>query len=346
MKATKKYLLNIIIQPMAAIITALALGAAMVWLSGKSPINAYKALFFGAFGSKANFSEVLIKTVPLILCGLCVAICFRSSFFNIGAEGQFYMGALAATWVGVSVNVSALLMLVLLMGTAFLAGGLWCVIAGWLKVKLGCSEVINTIMLNYIAMGLSGFAVNGRLRENAGFLPQSDLIAKDGWLPVILSGTRLHAGLIIALVCTVLVGFLLFKTVFGYQIRAVGLSPKAADYAGINSSRRLLQTCLLSGGLAGLAGAVELMGITHRLYEIFSPGYGFDAIAVSLLANNNPLGILASAFLFGILRAGSSHMQMSAGVSSVLIYMIQALVIIFILLSTIRSKFGETKGAG
>jgi ABC-type uncharacterized transport system permease subunit len=342
MKATRKRLLHNIFQPVAAIIVAFAIGAVMIWLSGKSPLNAYRALFYGAFGSKANFSEALIKTIPLILCGLCVAICFRSSFFNIGAEGQFYMGALVATWIGVSFNAPTPIMFALLMGGAFLAGGLWCILAGWLKVKLGCSEVINTIMLNYVATGLTGYAVNGPLQESAGFLPQSDLIARSGWLPVILSGTRLHVGLIIALLCVLLVNFLLFKTVFGYQIRAVGLSPKAAEYAGINSPLRLLQTCLLSGGLAGLAGAIELMGITHRLYEVFSPGYGFDAIAVSLLAGNNPLGIIASAFLFGVLRAGSSQMQMSAGISSVLIYMIQALVIVFILLSTLRSKFKIT----
>jgi ABC-type uncharacterized transport system permease subunit len=336
--STMLRLIKNLLWPVISIFLALAIGGILIWASGRDPVAALHALYDGAFGNKINFSEALIKVVPLLLCGLGVAFAFRCSFFNIGAEGQFYIGALAATWLGVSFQAPSLIMIPIMIAAAFLAGGAWCALAAWLKVKLGCSEVINTIMLNYIAMRLVGYAVNGPLKESGGFLPQSDEIAQAAKLPVIWAGTRLHAGLLIALLSAVFLYWVLFKTVLGYQVRAVGLSHKASDYGGIPSSKRFIQASLISGGFAGIAGAVELMGVTHRLYEVFSPGYGFDAIAVSLLAGNNPIGIIASAFLFGALRAGAGQMQRAANVSSVLVSMIQALVIIFIVFSTSGPK--------
>lgn len=320
------------------ILLSLVVSAVLIRITGKDPFMAIGALFQGALGGKRAVAETLLKTVPLLFCGLSVAIAYRASFFNIGAEGQFLVGALSATAFGMYVQLPAILMIPATMAAGAIAGGFWCVIAGWLKVKTGAYEVINTIMLNYIALRLVGWAVNGPLKE--GYLPQSGIIAKTAVLPIMWTGTRLHVGFLFALIFAVLLYLVLFKTVFGYQIQAVGLNMKAADYSGIKSSRRILQTCFISGAFAGIGGAVELMGVTQRLYEIFSPGYGFDAIAVSLLAKNNPLSIIASAFMFGVLRGGAGQMQRVADVSVVIIYVIQALIIVFVLVSSEGKRTG------
>lgn len=236
-------------------------------------------------------------------------------------------------------KASTPVMMVSCLGAAFFAGGALAALSAWMKIRFGASEVITTIMLNYVAMRLVGYAVNGPLKEAAGFSPQTDEIAATAKLAVIWPGTRLHAGFLLALLGAIVLYAVLFKTVFGYQVRAVGLSPKAAAYGGMNAARRLLEVGVISGGFAGIAGAVELMGVTHRLWEVFSPGYGFDAIAVSLLARNNPLGIIASSLLFGALRAGGGQMQRLAGVSSVMIYMVQALIIVFVMISTVGIQF-------
>ncbi len=327
--------------PAASIILALAIGALLIWVSGRNPAQAYQALLQGAFGNKYAITETLIKVVPLLLCGLGLAFAFNCSFFNMGAEGQFYIGALAATWIGVSLNGPKLVMIPLMLLGSFVAGGFLCSIAAWLKVKLRLTEIINTIMLNYVAIGLSSWAVNGPLQETQRFLPQSNEMPAGAALPIIWPGTRLHAGFLIAIAAAIVLYFILYKTVLGYQTRAVGWSPRAAAYAGMNTGRRMLQASLIGGGLAGMAGSIELMGVTHRLYQVFSPGYGWDAIAVALLARQNPLACIASAFLFAVLRAGAGQMQRAAGVSSVLIYMIQALVIIFLVLATMVPKFAK-----
>lgn len=300
-------------------------------VAGYSPTKAYTALWESAFGSRSYFADTLIKTTPLLLTGLGVAFAFRASVFNIGAEGQLHIGALIVAWLGVALDglpMAVLLPLVLLLGA--LGGGVFAAFAGWLKARLGVSEVITTIMLNYIAIRLVGFCVHGPLKEQVGRFPQSDRIVEAARMPIVLPGTRLHLGFVIAVVLAVCLYYVLFRTPFGYEVRAVGLNPTAAKAQGINITTRIVMTMFLSGTLAGLAGAVEMSAVSQRLYEQFSPGYGYDAIAVSLVAKNNPAGVIFSAFLFGILRTGSNMMQRAANVSAVFVYVFQALVVFFV----------------
>ncbi|HHY38670.1 MAG TPA: ABC transporter permease [Clostridia bacterium] len=323
--------------PILAMAFALTLGAVVIYAAGYSPSLAYEAVWQSTFGSKVYFADTLVKTVPLIFTGVAVAIAFRGSVFNIGAEGQFLMGALAASWAGVALGGlpgPLPLLSVLLIG--LVAGGLFGALAGFLKARLGVSEVISTIMLNYVAMRLVGFAVTGPLKEVGGANPQTARIAPNAMLGIIVQGTRLHWGFFLALLVAVLAYYLLFKTTFGFEVQAVGYNPVAAGCSGINISRNIVLTMFLSGGLAGLGGAVELSGVSYRLYEAFSPGYGYDAIAIALLAGNNPVGVLFTSFLFGALRSGSNMMQRSAGISSVFVYVFQALVVFFVAAFAVR----------
>ncbi|MCS7247411.1 MAG: ABC transporter permease [Anaerolineales bacterium] len=315
--------------PPIAILIALLLGAVVLWLAGYDPLIAYRAMWQGAFKDLTAVTEVLIKATPLIFIGAGLAIAFRCSIWNIGAEGQFYLGAIAATAAGIylgSLPRAILMPLVLLLGIA--GGAMWGMLAGFLKNRFGANEVVTTIMLNYIAIFITGFLVTGPMIETKGLFPQTPRISENAWLPRFLPPTRLHLGFIIALLLAIILYILLFKTSIGYTIRAVGTNAEAARYAGINVQNNILLAMGISGGAAGLAGAVEVAAISYRLYQLISPGYGFDGIAVSLLVGNNPLGVIFSGILFGALRSGSEVMQMNARVPSVLVLMIQGMVVL------------------
>lgn len=318
-----------ILTPIFAILMALLLSGLILLAAGYNPITAYEVMWAGAFRDLYSFVEVLLRATPMILIGIGLAMAFRCNIWNIGAEGQFYAGAVAATFVGVSLGslpAIILIPLVLLLGT--IAGALWGSLAGYLKVRFGASEIVTTIMLNYIAIIGTSYLVTGPMIEEMGKYPQSAQISEAAWLPHILPPTRLHIGFVLAIILAVFLYILIFKTSIGYAIRAVGINSEAARYAGINVQANILLAMAISGGAAGLAGAVEISGLTYRLYQQISPGYGFDAIAVSLLASNNPIGIIFSGILFGALRSGSEVMQMNAKVPSVLVYVIQGLVIL------------------
>lgn len=221
----------------------------------------------------------------------------------------------------------------------FVGGGIWGAIPGILKAKLGVSEIINTIMLNYIALYFVGYLLDVPLREPPGYYPQSAQIVQEGWLPFILPGTRLHAGILIALFLVAAYYFLMFRSPLGYKIRAVGLNPHAARYGGINVELNMVIAMVLSGGLAGIAGACEIAGVHHRLHALFAANYGFDAIAVALLGKLHPLGVLASALFFGALHVGASSMQRAAQVPASVVYVIQGLVIVFVLADMFFQKY-------
>ncbi len=318
-----------VLSPLAAIAAALAVSALILLASGYNPITAFAAMWKGAFSDLRTVSEVLIKATPLILIASGLAVAFRCSIWNIGAEGQFYVGAVASTLVGIYLGALPRLLLIPLILIAGTAGGaLWGMLAGWLKVRFHASEIVTTIMLNYIAIIGTGYLVTGPMIEAVGKYPQTAKIAAAGILPRFLPPTRLHIGFLIALVVALALYVLLFKTSAGYGIRAVGINPHAARYAGMNVGRNILLAMAISGGAAGLAGAVELAGVALRLYQQISPGFGFDGIAVALLANNNPLGIIFSGILFGALRSGSDLMQITAKIPAVLVFAIQGLVIL------------------
>jgi ABC-type uncharacterized transport system permease subunit len=330
--AVRRQLLNSlrgILLPIGAILVALVISGLILLVAGYDPLEAFQVMWEGAFGDMRTISEVLLKATPLILIGIGLAVAFRCSIWNIGAEGQFYLGAVFSAIVGIYLgNLPAVILIPLLLILGAVGGALWAMLAGYLKVRFGASEIVTTIMLNYIAIIGTGYLVTGPLIEEVGKFPQTARIAEAAWLPRFLPPTRLHIGFIIAVVLAVLIYLLIFKTSTGYAIRAVGINPEAARYAGMSVERNIMLAMAVSGGAAGLAGAVEVSGLTYRLYQQISPGYGFTAIAVALLANNNPVGVIFTGILFGALSSGSEVMQMNAKVPSVLVFAIQGIVIL------------------
>lgn len=317
--------------PILAVISALILGGIIVGMAGYSPFLTYQALYEGAFGSYYNLSETLLRSVPYLLTGLGVCLSFRAKMFNIGAEGQFYMGALMAGFLGVAWSgLPGWLLIPLVMLASFVAGGLYGGFPGYLKARVGASEVVTTVMLNTIAIHIVSFMVTGPLQEPQGFFPETAEIAAQAKLPFLLPGTRLHVGILLAVALIFFFQFFLFKTVPGYQIRAVGSNREAARYGGIHVERNIVYSMVLSGGIAGLAGGIELLGVTWKLYQRMSPGYGYTAIAVALLAKKNPVGVLASGLLFGALATGANMMQRSVGIPTVMVNILQALIIFFV----------------
>ena len=283
-------------------------------------------------GALVPLSETVISTTPLILTGLSVALAFRVGLFNIGAEGQLYIGALLAVIVGFSiVGVPWFIHLPLAVGAGFVGGALWGFIPGILKARTGAHEVIVTIMLNYVAYSLIGWALRTELVQREG---RSDSISKivepTAALVPIFTGLRANWGIVIALAAAVAVWWLVFRSTKGFEFRAVGFNPRAARYAGMSISWSTVTSLLIAGGLAGLAGAVVLLGGSRTLSPGFSPGYGFDGIVVALVGNTRPLGVVAAAFLFGALRAGATPMVAATGTPLDLVVIIQALVILFI----------------
>lgn len=318
--------------PFYAVGTALLLGAGLIWASGADVLEAYGGLFAGMCGSWRALVETCVAAIPYMLTGLAVAIGFRGGLFNIGAEGQFYMGALGAAVVGYAVEgLPMWLHLPLALAAGALGGALWGAVPGILKAKLGAHEVINTIMMNYVAVKLVDYLVKQVFRDPSASLDRTPYILTTAQLPLLAGPNyRLHAGLLIALVAVAFVTWLLFKTTVGFEIRTVGLNPNAARYAGMSVAGRIVFTMTLAGALAGLAGVGEVLGLNHTLPAAFSSGYGFDAIAVALLAKSHPLGIIPAAFLWGGLRNGAGLMQIRSGISIDLVYVVQALVIVCI----------------
>jgi ABC-type uncharacterized transport system permease subunit len=319
----------------AALLTAFGLAVVVIRLAHGDPVAALTALVSGAFGSPYALGNTLNKTTPLLLTGLGVAVAFRARLWNIGGEGQFLVGALAASALGAyglkSLPAPILIPLILLGGAG--AGAVWAGLAGWMRVRRGVPEVISTIMLNFIAAQVVSYLVgnHGPMQEASHGQPASEALGPNATLPIILAGTSLHAGLWIALPAAVIVAVFLFRTPGGFAVRAVGANPEAAQVAGIDVGRTQLAAMLWSGALCGLAGAVELSGLIGTVYENYTPGYGFTAVAVALLGRLNPYGIVAAALFFGALTAGSGSMERSAGVSSVLVYVLQAVTLLVLL---------------
>jgi len=314
-----------------AVFLAFLGGAFLIALSGASPIDAYQTLVQGAFGSKNNIAETLVKTTPLLLTGLGLAVALRARVFNIGAEGQIYMGAIGAAFVGLFLgDIPTFIGIPLAMLAGFIVGALWASIAGILKLKLGANEIIVTLMMNYIAIEITHYLISGPWKDPTATEPFTAEVAKGIQLPIIIPGTRLHAGIIIAVIATILLWWVMRYTVLGYQLVLTGANPNAAEYGGINTGRMILLAMLISGGFAGLAGASEISGLHHRLLEGLSPGYGYTAIAIALLGKEKPLGVLVAALLFAGLVVGADGMQRSTGVPIAVVLLIEGLVLLFV----------------
>ncbi len=315
--------------------------------AGYSAGPALAALWRGAFGSPdAILSSLLPRAIPLIIIGLGIGLAFRAGAFNIGAEGQFYAGAIVATWVGLALGgwPRAVAVPVVLI-TATLAGMAWAAVPALLRVRFGVLEVISTLLLNFVAEALVSWMVVGPLQEARHVYPQSDPLPLAARLPQ-LPGTRLHLGLALALLLALGLWVLGRWTLAGLRLRAVGLNPDAAEtMGGVRPLRVLALALIASGACAGLAGGSEVSGTTFALFQNLSPGYGFTGIAVALLARLHPLGTVLTGLLFAALEAGAGAMQRDAGVPAVAVYVVEAVVILIVVLSDVAARRGDTRGA-
>jgi len=320
------------LRPAAAIGCALAAMAIALALLGASPLAVAADLADGAFGNWIAFTDTLARATPLVFCGLAVAVAFHGALWNIGADGQLVVGALAAGALGPALaGAPHTLAIAAIIGAGGLAGALWGGLAGWLRARRNVNEVISTIMLNFIAAQLLSWAVHGPLMEPSGAFPASRKIAAAARLHLYFAPTRLNLAMLFAVALAAVCELGLFRTVPGFELRALGRNRRASAFFGLPIARLTVGAMALSGALAGCGGAVQISAITHRLYETISPGWGYEAIAVALVARLSPLGVVPAALLFGALDNGSQAMQRADGVPAQLVYVVQALVIIVML---------------
>ena len=339
--------------PLISIVLALLVGAVVILASqlvlpGRQfdlflPLTAYAALLQGAVGSFDGIVDTAVSTTPLVLGGLSVALAFKAGLFNIGAQGQFLLGALGSVAMGVTVAGSpSVVAIPLALIAGVLAGALWGFIPGLLKAVSGAHEVVVTIMLNYIAIAVVAGVVGGPLRQQG----RPEAITPDvgnAALPLLI-GNSGHAGILLALVAVGLVAWLLFRTTLGFEIRTVGANSDAARYAGMRPRFLTILTMSLAGALAGLAGAVVVLGVTHLMTPSFGTTVGFDSIAVALLGRTNPIGIVMAALLFGALRAGAPLMQIEAGIPPELIDVLQAMILLFLVANPVLQRALKLRG--
>lgn len=319
--------------PLLSIVFGLLVGAVMMIVMGYDPLSGYGALFHGIFGNTYNIGETLRAVSPLIFTGLAVAFAFRTGLFNIGVEGQFIIGQLTAAYIGAAWHLPPVMHALLAILLAMAASGLWAGIAGYLKARLQIHEVITTIMLNYIALYTSNYLIRQYFhgqQENTPPIQETASMAMP-FASQIFDNARLHWGILLSVALAVAVYWLLFRTTKGYELRAVGFNPHAAEYAGMSVSRNIVWAMVISGALSGAGGAAEVLGV----YGYFGiqggfTGVGFDGIAVALIGNNHPFGILLSALLFGGLSYGSSSMQRLEGIPTEIIRVVIALIIFFV----------------
>jgi ABC-type uncharacterized transport system permease subunit len=335
--------LRVVGVPLLSVLLALGIGSIIILATGNDPIAAFAALFQGAFGSQRQIGETIMRATPLIFTGLAVGFGFRANLFNIGAEGQLVMGSLAAAWFGLLLaGLPSLLSVPLILLGAALFGAAWAFIPALLKAKVGAHEVITTMMFSWIALYLTSWIVSGPLKDTSS-IPQTPMLSAAVWLPTLdkfipgLVPMRAHLGFLLALLAAVVVALILRRTTLGFEVRAVGFNPTAAENSGISIAKTTIWALCISGALAGLAGASEVLGVQHRLFDQVSAGsgFGFTGIAVALLAKNDPIGIIFAAILFGALSAGAGTMQLEANVSQKIVTIIQGLIIFFVAAETI-----------
>jgi general nucleoside transport system permease protein len=324
-----KGLLREALVPLLSVLLALAIGALVIVLTGRDPVLALRALWRGSFGDAWAVADTLSRSTPIILTGLSVALAFRCGLFNVGAEGQLYVGAMAAAVAGWKLAPWGVWAQAVALLAAAAAGGVWGAIPGWLKARFGVHEVINTIMLNFISFSLTSYLVLGPFKR-PGAIPKTPDLPPDVRFTPLIQGARVSSGLLLALIAAAAIWFLLWRTVRGYEIRAVGHNPAAAEAAGIRVSGNVIYAMALAGLLAGLAGAERVLGLHGAFIHGFSPGYGFEGIAVGLLGRSHPLGLIPAALIFGMLSTGGLYMEMAAGVPKDLVTVSEALIVFLV----------------
>lgn len=314
------------------VLITVIVGTMLIIACGANPLEAYGLFFRGMFGTTSSFAEIFVKACPLILTGLGCAVAFRTGFFNIGAEGQFYVGAMLTTIIALKFTaVPGVLRIVLALAAGFIAGGLWALIAAIFKAKFNISEIIVTIMLNYIAINFLGYAIRSFLMDPEGNVPQSAKIEGAVQLPALISSTRFHTGILIAVACVLVVWFLMEKTTVGYELRAVGLNQRASACTGISVMKNIVLSAFLSGGLSAIAGGIEVLAIQKKLLEGISASCGYTAVLIALIAFNNPLGVLLVAILYAAMQVGAGSMQRQLGIPSAIVNILIGVVVILIL---------------
>lgn len=322
--------------PFISVAIAVLVGSLVILAAGKDPVAAFSAMFRGSFGGVRQIGETLLRATPLVFTGLAVAYGFRSGLFNIGAEGQLFMGGIAAAWVGVMVaGLPWAISVPVILVAAALAGAAWAFLPALMKARIGAHEVITTMMFSYIGRYLVSWIIAGPFKDK-GAIPQTPMLPETSQLPrlsdifTFIEPNRAHLGIVLGVIAAFVVWWILKYTVLGFEARAVGFNPAAAQTGGISVAATTVKSLCISGALAGLAGAVEVMGVHHRLFDQFSSGFGFTGIAVALLAKNNPIGVIAAAVLFGALSAGAGTMQLDADVSQKVISIIQGVIIFLV----------------
>jgi ABC-type uncharacterized transport system permease subunit len=319
---------------LVAILLGLLIGALFLLVMGYDPMEAYSSLFSGMFGNMYNIGEMIQTVTPLIFTGLSVAFAFRTGLFNIGVEGQYIFGQMAAVAVATKLSLPAGIHQLAAVVIAMVAGGLYAGIAGVLKAKLQVHEVITTIMLNYIALGISNYMIrtvlHGTTTDRTPSVPDSATLHL-GWLSDLFSGARMNLGIFLALIAVLVIYWILNRTVLGYELRAVGFNTYASEYAGMSVARNITLSMVISGMLAALGGAVQTLGVIGYMpVSAEFTGVGFDGMAVALIGNNNPFGVVLSAFLFGGLSYGSATMQRDLGVPTEIIRIVMAIIIFLV----------------
>jgi ABC-type uncharacterized transport system permease subunit len=331
-------LLRELLFPLIAVVAAFAVGAVLILLVGDNPITAYRLLLGSAFSWPDGIGNTLFHATPLIFTGLAVLVGFRCGLFNIGAEGQLYIAAFATAWAGITfANLSAWFLVPICALAAIIAGAIWGGIPGVLKAKFGSHEVINTIMLNFIAFGLVSYFTQyhykqpGPILETTPIGPGAHIAPLGKFVPGLPERIPLNLAFLLALLCCLLVYLFLWRTKWGFEIRSTGSNPSAAEYGGISIRTQIILAMAVSGALAGMVGINEVMGHRHRYYDGFSDGYGYTGIAVALLGRNHPVGVILSAILFAVLQHGGIYVDgFSEHVTKDIVQILQGIIILFV----------------
>jgi len=333
------YWLRPLIPVVALVITFLLTASLMIWAEA-NPLEGYYYFLVAPLSNQVSAIEVLVKSTPLLLTGASVAFAFAAGYWNIGAEGQLYAGAIAATWLGLTLDgVTPLVAIPLMLIGGFIAGMLWALPPAWLKIRLNVDEIVTTLLLNSVILFLVSFLLNGPWRDPISGWPQSPEIAASTVFPKLLPRTRLHLGFLVAMIVIGLMWYVLSRTRLGLTMRAAGLGPQAARYAGINVKRTLLTAALISGGIAGLAGVSEVAGLHFHLIEAISPGYGYTGIVIATLGALNPIGVAIAAVFIGLIETGSQTVSRALGVPAYLGDVVQATLLLVTLGALVLQNF-------
>ncbi len=322
---------DILITNFLAVVLGLILSGIMVFFLRKNPFSVFAILFSSMFRDGYTIGEIFVKATPLIFTALAFAFTFKANLFNIGAQGQFYIGAITA--VSISLLVPSPLAVPLAILGSFITSGLWGGIIGFSKAKFKANEFLISMMSTYVALNLMNYLLRTVLMESKGEYPQTESLVKSTWLFKIVPHTRLHFGFILAIAAAVTVWLILYRTTFGFRIRAVGQNQEAARMSGVNPERIYIIAFFISGGLAGLAGVTEVNGVQHMLLQGFNPSIGALGIGIAILANGNPIGIIFASILFGALHVGGTIMGQLSGVPSSIINLMEGFVMVFVIIS-------------